>query len=179
MSISCDRDPERAFFFGTVEIDGELHAVWELENRWSNAAGRRAKRSEAAVRRRIGVLNELLAQQSDAPAKEATTRGFWDADRFAITTHGAVRVTYLETLYLAALASDLAPTYFDAEWVGGRVAGQHRHDAGLDQLGPGLGLFAAGLTPPDIRARIVQHETRRGFKGRHDFRLLGRDLDES
>lgn len=175
--ISCDRDPERAFFFDTADIDGELHAVWELENRWSDAAGRRAKHSEAAVRRRIGVLSDLLAQQDDAPAKGATTRGFWDTDRFAIMTRGAIRVSYLETLYLAALASDLAPTYFDAGWAGGRVVAQHRHDDGLDQLGPGLGLFAAGLTPSDIRARIVEHETRRGFRGRDEFRLIGGDLD--
>jgi len=175
MSISCDRDPERAFFFGTADIGGELHAAWELENRWSDAAGKRAKRSETAVRRRIGVLNELLAQQDDPPAKEATTRGFWDTERFAITTRGAARVAYLETLYLAALAGDLAPTYLDAVWLSGPVVARDRHDDGLAQIGPGLGLFAAGLTPADIRARIVKHQTQHGFKGRDAFNLIRSD----
>lgn len=56
MLISCDRDPERAFFFPTAHIDGEPRAVFELVNRWAEARGKRAKRSAAAVKRRIGVL---------------------------------------------------------------------------------------------------------------------------
>lgn len=44
MLVSCDRDPERAFFFGTAHIDGEPHAVFELVNRWAEARGKRATR---------------------------------------------------------------------------------------------------------------------------------------
>ena len=165
MLISCDRDPERAFFFGTADIDGEPHAVFELVNRWAEARGKRATRSAAAVKRRIGVLQELLTQQDDALAKEATTQGFWDSDRFAITTSGAIGVTYLETLYLAAGAGDLAPTYFDTGWTLRRDALSDRHE-GLSEIGPGLGLFAAGLAPPDVRSRIIEHQTKHGFKGR-------------
>lgn len=165
MLISCDRDPEHAFFFGTTHIDGETHAVFELVNRWAEAREKREKRSAAAVRRRIGVLQELLTPQDDAPAKEATTRGFWDSDRFAITTRGAIGAAYLETLYLAALAGDLAPTYFDTGWTLRRDVLPDPHD-GLSEIGPGLGLIAAGLAPPDVGSRIIEHQTKHGFKGR-------------
>ena len=111
------------------------------------------------------MLHELLTPQDDAPAKEATTRGFWDSDRFAITTSGAIGVAYLETLYLAALAGDLAPTYFDTGWTPRRDVLPGRHD-GLSEIGPGLGLFAAGLAPPDVGSRIIEHQTKHGFKGR-------------
>jgi hypothetical protein len=168
MLISYDRDPLRAFFFGVAEIDHELEAVFELASPWADARGTRATRSPAAVRHRIGTLHELLTPQDDAPAKEATTRGFWDSDRFAITTRGATRVTYLETLYLAALAGDLAPTYFDTGWAPPRDLSQDRQ--GLSTFGPGLGLFAAGLAPPEVRARIIEHQTQHGFEGR-EFRL--------
>jgi|APFre7841882724_1041349.scaffolds.fasta_scaffold32465_3 hypothetical protein len=169
MLISCDRDPERAFFFGTAHIDGEPHTVFELENRWSEARGKRANPSLAAVRRRIGVLQELLTLQDDALAKEATTQGYWDSDRFAITTRGAIGGAHLETLYLAALAGDLAPTYFDTGWAPRRDVLPDRHD-GLSEIGPGLGLFAAGLAPPDVGTRIIEHQIKHGFKGRK-FRL--------
>lgn len=169
MLISCDNDPERAFFFGVAHINGEPQALFELENRWADARGKRPKRSPAAVRSRIGVLHELLAPQDDAPAKETTTRGFWDTDRFAITTSGAIGVAYLETLYLAALAGDLAPTYFDTGWASRHDVLPDRHD-GLCEIGPGLGLFAAGLVPPDVRTRIIEHQNKHGFKGR-EFRL--------
>jgi len=169
MLISCDRDPERAFFFGTAHIDGEPHTVFELENRWSEARGKRANPSLAAVRRRIGVLQELLTLQDDALAKEATTQGYWDSDRFAITTRGAIGGAHLETLYLAALAGDLAPTYFDTGWTLRRDVSADRHE-GLSEIGPGLGLFAAGLAPPDVGSRIIEHQTKHGFTGR-EFRV--------
>ena len=165
MLISCDRHPERAFFFGMTHIDGEPHALFELVNRWSDARGKRAKPSPAVVRRRIGVLHQLLTPQDDAPAKETATLGFWDTDRFAITTRGAIGVTYLETLYLAALAGDLAPTYFDSGWAPQGEDLPDRQD-GLSEIGPGLGLFAAGLVPPEVRSRIVEHQSKHGFKGR-------------
>jgi hypothetical protein len=165
MLISCDRDPERAFFFGVAHIEGKPHAVFELKDRWADARGKCASPSPAAVRRRIGVLHKLLAPQDDAPAKEATTRGFWDSDRFAITTRGAIGVAYLETLYLAALAGDLAPTYFDTGWAPRRDVLPGRHD-GLCEIGPGLGLFAAGLIPPDVGSRIIEQQTKHGFTGR-------------
>jgi hypothetical protein len=172
MLISYDRDPLRAFVFGVAEIDHELHAVFELASPWAdNARGKLATRSPAAVRgvrRGIETLNELLTPQDDAPAKEAATRGFWDSDRFAITTCGTTRVTYLETLYLAALAGDLAPTYFDPGWTPQLDFVPDRR--GLSEIGPGLGLFAAGLAPPDVRARIIEHQTQHGFEGRQ-FRL--------
>lgn len=106
----------------------------------------------------------MLTQQDDALAKEATTQGFWDSDRFAITTRGAIGSAYLETLYLAAVAGDLAPTYFDTGWAPRRDVLSDRH--GLSEIGPGLGLFAAGLAPPEVRSRIVEHQTKHGFKGR-------------
>jgi hypothetical protein len=167
MLISCDRDPQREFFFGIANIDGEPHAVLEFINRWAGTRRRPAKRSAAAVMRRIRGLHKLLTPQDDAPAKEATTRGFWDTDCFAITTRGGVAAAYLETLYLAALAGDLAPTYFDARWTLSRDALPDRH-VGLSEIGPGLGFFVAGLTPPEVRSRIVEHQARHGFKGR-DF----------
>ena len=165
MLISCDRDPERAFFFGTADFDGESHAVFELENRWAEARRKRADPAPAAVRRRIRMLQELLTLQDDALAKEATTQGFWDSDRFAITTRGAIGVAYLETLYLAALAGDLAPTYFDTGWTLRRDVSADRHE-GLSEIGSGLGLFAAGLAPPDVGSRIIEHQTKHGFTGR-------------
>lgn len=161
MLISCDRDPERAFFLGTADIDGEPSALFELEGRWAETRRKRVP-SPAAVKRRIQALHEAPVSEEETPVKEATTRGFWDTDRFAITTRGAIGVAYLETLYLAALAGDLAPTYFDI--VPGDVSSE-RHE-GLSDIGAGLGLFAAGLAPPDVRSRIVEHQTRYGFKGR-------------
>ena len=165
MLVSCDRDPERAFFFGSAPIDGKPHAVFELENRWADARGKRASLSAAAVRRRIEMLHKLLAPRDDAPAKDATTRGFWDSDRFAITTSGAIGVAYLETLYLAALAGDLAPTYFDTGGSHPRDVLADLHD-GLSAIGAGLGLFAAGLIPPDVGSRIIEHQAKHGFTGR-------------
>jgi len=111
------------------------------------------------------MLQELLTLQDDALAKEATTQGFWDADRFAITTRGAIGVAYLETLYLAALAGDLAPTYFDTGSTLRRDVLPDRHE-GLSEIGSGLGLFAAGLAPPDVGSRIIEHQTKHGFTGR-------------
>lgn len=176
MLISFDREADRVFFFGTAQIDGELHAVWQLEDRWSDATGRRPKRSPHAVKRRLAVLNALLAGSDDTPARDATTRGFWDGVQFAITTYGDRRVAYLETLHLAALAGDLAPTYLDDEWKGRRASEQGR-DGGLDQIGAGLGLFAAGLTPEGVRARIIEHQSQRGFQGRERFRIIGRESE--
>lgn len=160
MLISCDRHPERAFFFGKAEIDGEMHALFELENRWAETHRKRGS-SPTAVKRRIQAFHEMPVGYHEAPVQEATTRGFWDTDRFAITTRGAVGAAYLETLYLAALAGDLAPTYFDI--VPGDVSADRT--AGLGEIGAGLGIFVAGLAPPDVRSRIIEHQTRYGFKG--------------
>lgn len=59
----------------------------------------------------------------------------------------------------------LAPTYFDTGWAPRPDVLPDRPD-GLSEVGPGLGLFTAGLAPPDIRSRIIEHQTQHGFKGR-------------
>jgi len=175
--ISFDREPERAFFFGTADIDGELHALWALENRWVDAAGRRMMRSPRAVRRRIRLLHDLVAGRTDGPTGPVTTQGLWDFDQFAIITRGETRVAYLETLHLAALGGDLAPTYLDDKSPGSRGFIQDSPGSGLDEIGAGLGLFVAGLAPDSVRARIIDHQTQRGFKGREEFQIVGRGFE--